>query len=63
MESGKGQIKYAASKEHQMCDKERCTLTGQEISMLIDADQLMCNRHYLSSVIDVVEFLVVNRLK
>ncbi len=67
METGKGLNKHSASKEHQTCeamwgDKERRIQTGKEITTLNNAEHLEHNRYYLSSIIDVVEFLAVNQL-
>lgn len=53
----KGFHKHANSKE-----RERRASTGKEISTLVNADQLRKNSYYISSLIDVVGFLVENQL-
>ncbi|XP_063039724.1 uncharacterized protein LOC134434959 [Engraulis encrasicolus] len=67
VERGKGLNKHGDSRDHLTCEamwreKEKRRETGQEISTLLNDDQLERNRYYLSSVIDVIEFLSVNQL-
>lgn len=67
IESGKGLNKRAASKEHLVCkamwrDLEKLRETGKTISTLLNSEQLARNRYYMSAVIHMLEFLVVNRL-
>ena len=67
VEMGKGLNKHAALKEHLLCeamwkDKESRASMGKEISTLVNAEQLQRNRYYLSSIVDVIEFLTVNHL-
>ncbi|CAM4732704.1 unnamed protein product [Leuciscus chuanchicus] len=67
VEAGKGLNKHAASKEHMTSmalwkEREKRTESGQEISTLFNSNQLARHRYYLSSIVDMVEFLVVNHL-
>lgn len=67
VEAGKGLNKHAASKEHMTSmafwkERENRTESGQEISTLVNSNQLARNHYYLSSIVDMVEFLVVNNL-
>ena len=67
MEIGKGLNKHAASKKHMLCesmwkDKGMRIATGREVSTLVNAEQLQRNRYYLSSIVDVLEFLAVSHL-
>lgn len=43
-------------------DSEKGRETGREISTLLNSEQLTRNRFYMSAVIDMLEFLVVNQL-
>lgn len=45
-----------------MVDKEHRSQKGLEISTLVNTDQLKRNRYYLSSIIDMIEFLCANQL-
>lgn len=67
LETGKGLNKHATSKEHLVCetmwrDSEKRRETGKEISTLLNSEQLSRNRYYMSAIIDMMEFLVVNQL-
>uniref|UniRef100_A0A8C1TJI1 TTF-type domain-containing protein n=1 Tax=Cyprinus carpio TaxID=7962 RepID=A0A8C1TJI1_CYPCA len=67
VEAGKGLNKHAASKEHITSmtlwkDREKRAESGLEISTMVNSNQLARNRYYLSSVVDMIEFLVVNHL-
>ncbi len=67
VEAGKGLNKHAASKEHITSmalwkDREKRAERGLEISTMVNSNQLARNRYYLSSVVDMIEFLVVNQL-
>lgn len=67
IESNKGFHKHATSKEHLMCDaiwreREKRTETDTEISTLVNTEQLGRNRYYVSSIVDIVEFLATNQL-
>lgn len=43
-------------------DREKQAESGLEISTMVNSNQLARNRYYLSSVVDMIEFLVVNHL-
>ncbi|CAM4607110.1 unnamed protein product [Leuciscus chuanchicus] len=43
-------------------EREKRTESGLEISTLVNINQLARNHYYLSSIVDMVEFLVVNNL-
>ncbi len=43
-------------------DKEHRSQKGLEIATLVHTDQLQRNRYYLSSMIDMIEFLCANHL-
>lgn len=43
-------------------ERDKRSETGKEICTLVNADQLKKNRYYMSAIIDVIEFLVVNQL-
>lgn len=43
-------------------ERERRASTGKEISTLLNADLLQKNKYYMSSIIDVIGFLVENQL-
>ena len=67
IETGKGLNKHTASKEHLACeamwrDSEKRKETGKEISTILNSEQLARNRYYMSAIIDVLEFLIVNQL-
>ncbi|ROI15536.1 hypothetical protein DPX16_0708 [Anabarilius grahami] len=54
-------------KDHMSCyamwkEREMRHNMGNEVSALVNADQLRKNRYYVSSLIDVVGFLVENQL-
>ncbi len=60
-----GLEKHARSKKHIACmalwmDKEHRSQKGLEISTLVNTDQLQQNRYYLSSIVDMIEFLCTN---
>ncbi|CAM4655053.1 unnamed protein product [Leuciscus chuanchicus] len=67
VETNKGFNRHEMSKEHLTCYsmwKEKVSRIdkGKEISTLLYAEQIQRNRYYMSSLIDVVEFLVSNQL-
>ncbi|ROI52181.1 Zinc finger MYM-type protein 1 [Anabarilius grahami] len=67
VETNKGFSRHEMSKEHLTCHsmwKEKVSRIdkGKEISTLLYAEQIQRNRYYMSSLIDVVEFLVSNQL-
>ena len=66
-ETDRGFHKHETSKEHLSSytmwkERQRRINTGKEISTLINTDQLRKNRYYVSSLVDVVGFLVENQL-
>ncbi|KAL1268636.1 hypothetical protein QQF64_033999 [Cirrhinus molitorella] len=66
-ETDRGFHKHETSKEHissytMWKERERCVSSGKEISTLLNEDQLQKNRYYVSSIIDVIGFLVENQL-
>ncbi|KAI2645227.1 Zinc finger MYM-type protein 1 [Labeo rohita] len=66
-ETDRGFHKHQTSKEHLSSyamwkERERRVSSGKEISTLLNADQLQKNRYYVSSIIDVIGFLVENQL-
>ncbi|KAL0968294.1 hypothetical protein UPYG_G00264930 [Umbra pygmaea] len=67
MAKDRGFHKHETSKDHMSCyamwkEREMRRNTGNEVSTLVNADQLRKNRYYVSSLIDVVGFLVENQL-
>lgn len=67
MAKDRGFHKHDTSKDHMSCyamwkEREMCRNMGNKVSTLVNADQLRKNRYYVSSLIDVVGFLVENQL-
>ncbi len=67
VERDRGFLKHEYSKEHFTCyamwkESERHLNTRKEISTLVNSEQLWKNKYYISSLIDVVGFLVENQL-
>uniref|UniRef100_A0A8C1RPS8 DUF4371 domain-containing protein n=1 Tax=Cyprinus carpio TaxID=7962 RepID=A0A8C1RPS8_CYPCA len=67
MAKDRGFHKHETSRDHLSCyamwkEREMRRNMGNEVSTLVNADQLRKNRYYVSSLIDVVGFLVENQL-
>lgn len=67
MAKDRGFHKHETSKDHMSCyamwkEREMCRNMGNEVSTLVNADQLRKNWYYVSSLIDVVRFLFENQL-
>uniref|UniRef100_H2ZUD4 TTF-type domain-containing protein n=1 Tax=Latimeria chalumnae TaxID=7897 RepID=H2ZUD4_LATCH len=66
-ESNEGLNKHSSSKEYLNCmmawkERKIRSAMGKEVSTLVNSDQLAMNRYYLSSIIEIVEFLAINEL-
>jgi len=67
LEKNKGFSKHAASSVHIQAmaawkEKEKRTNTKQEISTLVNERQLEKNQYYITSIVEVIQFLCVNKL-
>ena len=59
--------KHSTAKDHITCyaiwkEREKRCEKGKEISTLLTSEQIARNRYYISSIVDVLEFLVSNQL-
>ncbi len=66
-DKAKGFSRHSNSKEHQTCmaswkEKEMRCNTDSEISTMVNSDQLTRNRLYVSAIVDIIEFLILNEL-
>jgi len=67
LDKNKGFSKHAASSVHIQAmtawkEKETRASTKQEISTLVNERQLEKNRYYITSIVEVIQFLCINEL-
>ena len=67
LEKNKGFSKHAASSVHMQAmtawkEKEKRANTKQEISTLVNERQLEKNRYYITSIVEIIQFLCINEL-